>query len=139
MRNTCSKAISVFKCPEDAGGFVAALRFSLVFYVLSLTYVAQILKTVIRSVTVHVVNLTFRPFSNHVQPCKPMALVNLAVYRGYKVSFFGQTSRYRTLGCAWLFKFPSKNARVRIVVKNLLESVLCQHTGTLTHFRKGIT
>jgi hypothetical protein len=103
-----------------------------------LTHIAQILKTIIRSVTVHVVNLTFWPRSCHVQPRKSMALVDLAVNRGYEVSFSGKTSRHGTFGCAGLFKFPSKNARVRIVVKDLLESVLCQHAGTLTHFRKDI-
>ena len=36
------------------------------------TNIPQITKTIIRAVAVYVVNMAFRPFTRHIEPCKPM-------------------------------------------------------------------
>ena len=138
MCNSCRKTGPVFANTKSLAGLVVFLRFALVFNVVLLGHISQILKAIVGAVTVHVVNLAFGPLASHVQPRQSMTLVSLAVNRGYEVSFSGKTSRHGTYCCPGLFKFPSENARVRIVVKDLLESVLRQHAGTLTHFRKDI-
>lgn len=133
MRNPCRKAAAVFPRAKNACGFVAALRFALIFYVMLLGYIAQIAKTVVRSVAIDVINLTCGPRAGHVQPSKSMALVIFAVNRRNQVAFAGQTAGYTALFDACLFAAARKNPRVGAVVKHFFEPNLRKHFGSLTH------
>ncbi len=79
MRYACSKSRAIFENSKNARRFVALLCFSLVLNILLLRDVAQVFKTIVRSVSVYVVNMTLRPVSRHVKPSQSMTAVKSVV------------------------------------------------------------
>lgn len=137
MRNSCRKANAIFPHAKNARGFVAALRFALVFYVMLFKYIAQIAKTIVRFIAVDMINLTYGPRAGHVQPRKAMAFVRLAINCRSQIAFIGQTARYAALFNARLFESARKRPRKRIVVENFFKAVLRKHGGSLTQTERA--
>ena len=119
VRYACSKSRSIFENTKNACRFVTHLCFSLILNVLSLRYVSQVLKTIIRFVAVYVVNYTFRPVASHVKPSQPMTLVQFAVNRCNKITTLIHTSCNLSLCNTCLLKFSRENSSFRNVVKDL--------------------
>ena len=137
VRNSCCKTAVIFPCAQRACGFIAALRFALVFNILLLGYITQVVKSVVRSVAVYMVNLACGPCAGHVQPSKSMTFIHFAVNRRDQIPFVRKAAGHAALFNAGLFKPTNKQSRKRVVVKHFFESSLRKHLGSLTHFERA--
>ena len=137
VRYACSKSRAIFENAKSACRFVAYLCFLLVLNVLRLCDVAQVYKTIVRSVAVFMVNLTNWPQAGHVQPSKSMTFMQLVVNGSDHVSFIRKTAGCFSLAYARLFKSAREHPRFWVVVKHFFESCLCKHLRTLTHFERA--
>ena len=133
MRDARCVATSVFPSTKYACGLVVALRLALVFHVLLFCYIAQIIKSVVISLPVYVINLTLRPRSGHIQPSKSMAFIIFLINRSHQIAFVGKTSGHAPLFDACLFDAPREHSRRWVVVKHFFEPSLRKHLGSLTH------
>lgn len=120
VRYACSKSRAILENSENACGLVVPLCFALVLNVLRLRYIAQIFKTIVRSVAIDMVNLTLWPASSHVQPCQSMALVQLAVNRRDDIAILGHTAGDLALRDSRLLEPSRENSSLRAVIKDLL-------------------
>jgi len=133
----CHKSRAIFKNAKNACRFIVHLCFSLVLNVLFLRNIAQVFKTIVRSIAVYMVNLPVWKFSRHIQPSKPMAFISFSVNRSYLIFVKGKTTRYFSLFYPRLFQPSNKNTSVWVVIKNFFKSALCNHPTTLTHFERS--
>ena len=119
VRYACSKSRAILENSENACGLVVPLCFTLVLNVLRLRYIAQVFKTIVRSIAIDMVNLTLWPASSHVQPCQSMALVQFAVNRRDDIAIPGHTAGNLALRNSWLLEPSRENSSIRAVIKDL--------------------
>jgi hypothetical protein len=105
-------------------GLVVGVWATLVLHVLRLVSIAEVVPTIVRSVAVNVVNLSFGPRVSHVQPRKAMSeidcSVNLNRYVATASSRARGVSNFDYHGCAYT---PRKKACKRIVIEQFAQAL----------------
>lgn len=106
-------------------GFVSFIWLANVLSVAVLAYLTQIFKSVVRFISVYVVNKFDGPVTGHVKPRQTMRFVNLPVNADSDVPdpfFFapGYIANTNTFSDALA---PRKNACLRVIIKNLAKSI----------------
>ena len=137
MRNSGRKTGTVLEHTKSAGRFVVLLRLALIFNIRLFRNIAQIFKPIVGTIAVNVVNLTNRPISGHVQPHKPVALVDFLVYGSDNVPIGSCASSNGTLARSRLFQSTDKVSGFGAIVENFFESCLCKHSKTLTQTERA--
>ena len=93
----------------------------------------QIVKTVVLFISVYMVYMTVRPFSRDVKPCKSMRQTFFIVYGNSPISRVCRTARFLSYKIVSVFmRFPYKNARCRIIIKNRSYMVSRNHELAFT-------
>lgn len=94
---------------------------------------SKIFKSVVLFISVFMINMTSRKTSGHVKPCKPVSKSFLIIDSNRPISCISWTTcnlsyKVWTTGVG----FPNKNARDRIIIKNGLDMVSCNHECQFT-------
>lgn len=104
--------------------------------ILAMRCFAQIVKSIVRSISIDVINLIFGHFSGHIKPSKAMGRIRFAIYFNVNVSLvFLKISSLIAYLHFWAGGCPPKNACFRIIRKRG-KKVRMFHKQTLPDYRK---
>lgn len=95
---------------------------------------SQIFKTIVRSISIYVVNHFRRHFSSFVHPHKPVGRVMFPVYFQIDIPFMVKVARFSANSNFTSRRFPEEITRFRVVIKNLGQFFMCQHERDFTRF-----
>ena len=119
------KPFLVFGSDARITAFVVA-AFLAIMRVFNISGLTQIAKSIIRSISIDVVDLMRRPFIRHVQPRQPMREIQYVVQPNNIVPVFHTTARFPAGRATSAFCFPSKFAGVGIVIDKIAEAFGCK-------------
>ena len=98
---------------------------------------AQICKFIIRFISINMINLVGRPFTNHIKPRQTMSHIGFSINTNIDVSSIMQTPSFGPNLNFWSWGFPKKISRFRIILDNVKKCfmVKCFHKNHIAHFR----
>ena len=118
-----------FSNSKNASALVAYHCFFQVLKICLGVYVSQIFYSIVRFLTINVVNAFRRKLTCEIKPCKSMGIIFFPVYAQNNISsivFASSNGTSRASACSF---FPGKYTSLRIVGKKLVESRLCKHVA----------
>lgn len=106
--------------------FVAFIWLANVLRISVLKHFSQIFKSVVRFLSVYVINKFNRPFASHIKPSQTVRAMDALIYPygGVPNSFFFAPRNCPNLRAFSSFDFPRKNSRGRVIIKYLVQSVV---------------
>lgn len=106
-------------------GFVSFIWFANVLSIAVFAYLTQIFKSVVRFISVYVVNKFDGPVAGHVKPRQTVRFVNLPVNADSDVpdAFFFAPGYVANMNAFSNALAPRKNTCLRAIVKNLAKSI----------------
>lgn len=92
---------------------------------------SKVIDSIVRSISVNVIDMATRPFSVEMQPSKPMRKVSLPIDASHDITCWSDTRDDATNAPALAnSNFPNKKPGIRVVVKNFAQALRSKIGGS---------
>lgn len=137
-RNLCSPFIFLFSDAKNAA-FIMFSWFMDILHIYCLRNISKVIPSIIKSISINMINNVFRKISCHIQPCKPVFSISCVFYSYFSSLKFNATisSNISNFNTSGKLNFPNEYPGFRIVIQNFFKLVL--GNNRLAHIRSFIT